>query len=156
MWPGRTLMLPPIVFWTLLSVVCVFALVRGRTDERIAAGACALATLATHFIFGPLKMKYVSVEPVLVALDVAMLITFVILALRSSRFWPLWVAGLQLTMSAAHLLRAIDAHLMPPAYAAAAIFWSYPILLIILIGCWRTHKYEDLDPGALPGRLTSN
>jgi hypothetical protein len=58
-------------------------------------------------------------------------------ALRSSRFWPLWVAGLQLTTSVAHVLKAVNADLLPHAYAAAARFWSYPILLIIAIGIWR-------------------
>jgi hypothetical protein len=138
-------MLPPIVFWTFLFVVCALAVLRGHTDERIAASACAIATLVTHFILGPLKIKYSTVEPGLLALDIAMLATFVVLALRSSRFWPLWVAGLQLTMSMAHVLKAIDAQLIPRAYAAATVFWSYPILFIILIACWRTRRYDELD-----------
>ena len=138
-------MLPPIIFWTFLFVVCACAILRGRTDERIAAGACAIATLATHFVLGPLRIKYSTVEPGLVVLDLAMLATFVTLALRSSRFWPLWVAGLQLTMSMAHLLKAIEADLLPRAYAAAAVFWSYPILFIILFASWRTRKYDELD-----------
>jgi predicted branched-subunit amino acid permease len=138
-------MLPPIVFWTLLFVVCAAAAWRGRTDERVAAGACAIATLATHFILGPLRIKYSSVEPGLLALDLAMLATFVTLALRSLRSWPLWVAGLLLTMSRAHFLKAIDSDLMPRAYAAAAVFWSYPILFIILVASWRTRRYEKLD-----------
>jgi hypothetical protein len=146
MWPGlSTAMLPPIIFWTLLFVVCAFAAVRGHTDERIAAGACAAATLITHFVIAPLKIRYSTVEPGLMALDVAMLGIFVALALRSSRFWPLWVAGLQLTLTMAHLLKAIDEHLIPRAYAAAVVFWSYPILFIILIGCWRTRRYDELD-----------
>ncbi|MFL6728652.1 MAG: hypothetical protein ACJ8E3_08385 [Sphingomicrobium sp.] len=143
-------MLPPVIFWLLLFVVCASAALRGRTDERIAAGACAVATLVTHFILGPMKIKYSTVEPGLMALDLAMLATFVVLALRSSRFWPLWVAGLQLTMSTAHLLKAVEVDLMPRAYAAALVFWSYPILIIILISSWRTHKYEDLERRLAP------
>lgn len=133
-------MLPPLIFWTLLLIVCVFALVRGRTDERVAAGACLVATLVTHFILGPLKLHYDSIEPGLAAIDAGMLAVFVGLALRSSRFWPLWVAGLQLTMSMAHVFKAVDFSLLPRAYAAAAVFWSYPILLIILVGTWRTSR----------------
>jgi hypothetical protein len=34
---------------------------------------------------------------------------------------------------------------MPRAYAAAAVFWSYPILFIILVASWRTRRYEKLD-----------
>jgi len=138
-------MLPHFVFWILLFIVCAFAVLRGRTDERIAAGACAGATLLTHFVLGPLKIKYAGVEHGLVALDIAMLAIFIAVALRSSRFWPLWVAGFQLTTSMAHLMKAVDVHLMPRAYAAAAVFWSYPILLIILIACWRTGRYDRLE-----------
>ena len=134
-------MLPPLVFWTLLFIVCACAALRGRSDERIAAGACAIATLITHFVVGPLKLKYATVEPGLLALDAAMLLTFLFIALRSPRFWPLWVAGLQLTMSMAHLLKAIQIGLMPKAYAAAVVFWSYPILIIILIASLRTSRY---------------
>jgi hypothetical protein len=134
-------MLPPYVFWILLFAVCALAAIRGRTDERVAAAACAIATLITHFILGPLRLKYMTVEPGLVLIDAAMLATFFTLALRSSRFWPLWVAGLQLTLSMAHLMKAIDFGLMPRAYAAAAVFWSYPILVIILIGTLRVKRY---------------
>jgi hypothetical protein len=39
-----------------------------------------------------------------------------------------------------HMLKAVDLALLPKAYAAAAVFWSYPILLIIVIGTWRTKR----------------
>ena len=65
---------------------------------------------------------------------------FVLVALRSQRFWPLWVAGLQLTTSMSHMLKAVDAGLVPQAYAAAEKFWSYPILFILAIGTWRGHR----------------
>lgn len=138
-------MLPKSVFWTILLLIVGYASWRGRTDERLAAGACFGATLFTHFILGPLKIRYSTVEPGLLALDIAMLAIFVAIALRSSRFWPLWVAGLQLTMSMAHVLKAIDEHLLPRAYAAAVVFWTYPILLIIAIGTWRQHRRELRD-----------
>ena len=77
------------------------------------------------------------------AVDLATLAAFVTLALSSRRFWPLWIAGLQLTASAAHALKLFDANLVPLAYAAAERFWSYPILLIIAIGAFRAHRRED-------------
>ncbi len=73
-------------------------------------------------------------------IDLAVLAAFIAVALRSERFWPLWIAGLQLTISISHMLKAIDQDLLPRAYAAAAVLWSYPILLIIVIGTWRGHR----------------
>jgi hypothetical protein len=64
----------------------------------------------------------------------------VAIALVSDRFWPLWAAGLQLVDSMSHVLKAIDADLLPKVYGAAERFWSYPILLILLIGAWRQHR----------------
>lgn len=139
----------PYVFWILLGVVCGFAVARGRADERIAAAAALAATLSTRFVLSPLGDRYGGVEHGLLLLDMAMLATFVAIALRSSRFWPLWVAGLQLTMTLSHLLKAIDADLLPRAYGAAAVFWSYPILIIILIGTLRTPR-DDPRPAASP------
>ena len=52
----------------------------------------------------------------------------------------MWVSGLQLTTSMGHVLKAVDSHLMPLAYAAALQFWAYPILIILLIGTWRSNR----------------
>ena len=58
--------------------------------------------------------------------DLAVLAGIHPVALRSDRFWPLWVAGLQLTTSIGHFLKGIDQDLLPRAYGAALQFWSYP------------------------------
>lgn len=127
-------------FWALLLLTCGYALWRGRSDERVAALACLLATIATRFVVSPLNVRYSGVETGLLLIDIAMLVTFVAIALRSERFWPLWIAGLQLTTSMSHLMKAIDFHLVPKAYGAAVALWSYPILLILAIGTWRGHR----------------
>ena len=130
----------PSLFWTLLSFVCAYALWRGSKDERIAAMVCLGASLATRFLVSPLSTRYQNIETGLVVLDILVFVGFLLIALRSERFWPLWIAGLQLTNGMSHLLKAVDYGLMPSAYAAAAAFWSYPILVIIAIGTFRTHR----------------
>jgi hypothetical protein len=74
------------------------------------------------------------------AVDVGTFLAFTWVALKSERFWPLWVAGLQLTTGLAHILKAMETDLFPIAYAAAGRLWSYPILLILAVGTWRSHK----------------
>ena len=141
MWSGLARMIPHyIIYWALLLLICGYAFWRGRTDERIAASACLLATVFTVWVIPPVAFRYKEMDPVQLGIDAAMLATFVAIALRSHRFWPLWVAGLQLTMSMSHLMKALQPDLFSRAYAAAAVFWSYPILLIILLGTWRTHR----------------
>jgi hypothetical protein len=131
-----------VIYWAILLLICAFAFWRGRQEERIAAGACLVATIVTVWIISPVALRYSAMDPAQLAIDGAMLATFVTIALRSERFWPLWVAGLQLTMSTSHLMKAIDSDLLPRAYAAAAVLWSYPILLIIFVGTWRAHRSD--------------
>jgi hypothetical protein len=50
------------------------------------------------------------------------------------------VAGLQTVDSLSHLVKAIDTNLVPHVYGAAERFWSYPILLLLLIGAWRQNR----------------
>lgn len=137
-----------IIFWALLLLTFGYALWRGRGDEKMAAGVALLATIVTQFVIPPQTLRYSGLQFSLVAIDIAVLATFVAIALRSERFWPLWVAGLQLTNSMSHLMKGIETDLLPRAYAAAAVFWSYPILLIILIGTWRSHQQSRAEAAA--------
>jgi hypothetical protein len=88
----------------------------------------------------PLHQRYSGVEEGLLLVDLAVLAGFVAVALRSNRFWPLWVAGLQLTTSIGHVLKGVDQELLPRAYGAALQFWSYPILIILAVGTYRSHR----------------
>lgn len=133
-----------LIFWTILLLTCAYALWRGRKDEKFAAIVCVAATIASVSMSSPLNERYVGIEIGDLIVDCAVLAAFVFVALRSDRFWPLWIAGLQLTMSISHLLKAIEPDLLPLAYAAAQRFWSYPILLIIILGTWRTSRRERL------------
>ena len=130
----------PLFYWTFLLFTCAVVLQRGRRDERIAAAVAlsgSVITLLTHWL---VDVRYVDVEGGDLLIDLAVLAAFIALALYSDRFWPLWVAGFQLTSSLAHFLKAVEPDLIPQAYAAAARIWSYPILIIILIGTWRSHQ----------------
>jgi hypothetical protein len=133
-------MLPKQIFWAIVVLICAYAWLRGRSEERIAATICLLATVATHFLISPLHERYTGVETGLLLIDLGVLAGFVAIALVSSRFWPLWAAGFQLTVSMSHVMKAVDLDLLPKAYAAAAVFWSYPILLVIVVGTWRANR----------------
>ena len=140
MWSGPFTMLPRYFYWSLLILICVFALWRGRRDERLVALACIGASVASLLVLSSAAARYSHVESGLLLVDLATLAVFTAVALRSHRFWPLWIAGLQLTTSMAHILKAMDLDLLPYAYGAAARFWSYPILIILFIGAWRAHR----------------
>ena len=127
-------------YLSLLAASCGYALWRGDRDARIAAIVCIIATAATVVMLTPGTARYELVEGGAMIVDLATLTAFVTLALFSQRFWPLWVAGLQLTASTAHVLRMANESLAPLAYAIAERFWSYPILVIIAVGAFRSRR----------------
>jgi hypothetical protein len=139
------------VFWTLLLFTCGYALWRGRKYEQLSALIFISATVASVAARSALHENYSAVARSDLVIDLLVLIALVVVALRSDRFWPLWVAGLQLTISLSHVLKAIQPDLVPIAYAAAERFWSYPTLIILFIGAWRQHQRRISEQGqALP------
>ena len=139
-------MIRSILFDLLLFGVCGYALLRGRTDARIVAIVCLFATFASHAVVS----RYASVEIGVLMIDLVVFVLFTFVALRSDRFWPLWVSGLQLTTSLGHFLKAAQTDLLPLAYAAALRFWSYPILIILAVGVWRGQRRETAHRGPTP------
>jgi hypothetical protein len=129
-----------ILYWSMLVVICGFALSRGRRYERVAAAICLGGSILTLLVHALVGVDYVTVANGDMAVDFAVLAGFVAIALQSDRFWPLWIAGFQLTSSIAHLMKAVDETLIPQAYAAAERFWSYPILLFLALGTWRQYR----------------
>lgn len=129
----------PILYWPLLVLTCGYAFFRGGRYERLVAAVCVIATFVSIAV-QPLHGRYMAVNVSELLVDCTVLALFVAVALQSDRFWPLWIAGLQLTSSFGHLMKAIQPELIPHAYAAAVRFWSYPILLIIALGTWRSAR----------------
>jgi hypothetical protein len=141
------MLLRVLIFWTILLVSCGYALWRGRKYERIAAGVFLSATLLSFLAHLTVGAGYRAMNAGEIAVDSAVLIAVIAIALASDRFWPLWVAGLQLVDSMAHLMRVIDLKLPAWGYAIAERFWSYPILVILFIGAWRQHRRSVSDQG---------
>lgn len=138
-----------LLFWLLLLTSCGYALWRGRKYERIAALVFLTATILSFLGHSP-HARYVGIEASDLIVDTGVLFAVVAIALASDRFWPLWIAGLQLVDSMSHLMKAVDAELLPKVYGAAERFWSYPILLILFFGAWRQHRrsHQQQSDGA--------
>jgi threonine/homoserine efflux transporter RhtA len=140
----------PTAFRIFLVLVVLYALFRGSRDERHVALICLIGAVATTLVLSPLAFRFSGVETPVALVDVAVFGGFLVVALRSERFWPLWVAGLQLTTILGHALKGIDSSLLPRAYAASLNFWAYPIVLILAIGTWRAHHRRKRTQIAKP------
>lgn len=130
-----------ILFALLLFATCGYALAYGRRDARIVGAACVAASVASVIV----ASRYSGVELGVLSIDLVTLGVFVFVALRSDRFWPLWISGLQLTTTVGHALKAIQLDLVPIAYAVSLRFWAYPILIILAVATWRSRPKLNLE-----------
>ncbi len=125
-----------ILFAFLLFGSCGYASLYGRQDARIVGAVCITASLASLAV----ASRYNGVEFGIFAIDLLSLSAFVFVALRSDRFWPLWVSGFQITAILGHVLKAIQLDLVPIAYAVSLRFWAYPILIVLAVATWRDRQ----------------
>lgn len=130
----------PNLFRILLAIVAAYAFLRGSRDERIVGAILVVGVIATHYAWTPLHGRFAGLEIDVFMVDLVVFAGFLWVALRSSRFWPLWIAGLQLTTLLGHVFKATDSDLFSRAYAASLMFWAYPIVIILAVGTWRNHR----------------
>ncbi len=130
----------PNLFRILLVCVAFYAFWRGRRDERRVGVILVAGVVATTLALSPVHERFAGLEGAVAAVDLVVFLGFLWVALQSDRFWPLWIAGLQLTTILGHIVRAVDSGLFPRAYGAALMFWGYPIVLILAVGTWRSHR----------------
>lgn len=130
-------MLRLVVFNLLLFGCFFYALARGGAPEKAAATILLVGSLITPIFASNLSVRFTSVELWVLGVDVATLVGLLLVALYAERYWPLWVVALHIVGMAAHAVRQIDPTIMRWAYAFAIAFWSYPMLLLIIIGTWR-------------------
>ena len=74
------------------------------------------------------------VIPVLMAVDVLSLGWKLGLAYVSSRRWPIWVAGFQMNIVAAHLTVLVIPSWRTDLYYAMITVWAMPTLLVMVLG----------------------
>ena len=126
-------------YLALLVACCVFAFLRGGAPEKIGAAIIAAGSILTFAVMPTSAASYHFVRLDAFVIDVACLVAFTILALRAERYWPLWVAALQIIGIAGHAIKFADPDVIRRAFAFALAFWSYPMLLLIALG---THNHQ--------------
>jgi hypothetical protein len=126
-----------LLFLVLLTAACVYAAVRGGHPERIGAGGyvagSALSVIAAH----PLHGRFIHTDLGIFAVDLGMLVLFIWLSLRSTRFWPIWVAAVLAAEAMVHVMRALAPHAMPLAYLKAQALWGWMAIFLLSGATWR-------------------
>lgn len=131
---------PPmnVVVYNVLLVACwAYALRRGGPPERIGATILAVGSFLTAAAVSRSTTSYRSVETGILIVDLLCLVAFLALALRADRFWPLWVAALQIIGTAVHAVKFVDPDIIRRAYAFILAIWAYPMILLLVAGTRR-------------------
>lgn len=128
--------------------VCAVAAWRGRDDERLAAGGYLANWALTLVVF---KDRSVDTQWGVLVVDLALLVLYLWLAMRSRRYWPLLATGFHLLAVITHVARAMDPAVGGWAYLTAELIWSYMVIGTIGYGAWTAPRWYQANAPAEAG-----
>ena len=119
--------------WTTALLLTVgWAVWRGGRDERVTALVLAVADLGAR-LHRP-TAGWLNLDPVSVALDLALLAFLLHRAFITTRWWPMYACAAQVCATsglAGYLLSALR---LPDTYNVNSVVWSYAILASLAVG----------------------
>ena len=111
----------------------------GGLDEKLASSGFVIAGLASNLVS---NSYYGHTETGVLVVDVALLVGLMMIALRSDRFWPMWAAAFQAVAVTVHIASLAETGNFAPAYAVGLIFWTFPVLIALMVGTWMEARYR--------------
>ncbi|WP_156361775.1 hypothetical protein [Sphingomonas sp. Leaf343] len=142
-------MLHIVVFNVVLIAVVAFAVWGGGAPERIVAGLMFVANAATALLPYDPGSTFLWLDWSGFGVDALLFVAFTAVALRADRYWPIWLAALQLVAVAIHLVRIVDRALVPLVYAWSIGQIAYPLMALLVAGTVR-HRQRLRDFGDDP------
>jgi hypothetical protein len=130
--------LPHWVWTVAITAVCGAALWKGGPSERIAAMLFYVAWIASRLLRDDNRLNP---QWGVLAIDVMLFVLLAALALRSTRFWPMCMAGFELLAVITHAGRLADPRLGGWVYLTAEQIWSYMTLIALAVGV--THRWQE-------------
>jgi len=135
-----------LLFLAFLFGTCSYAAWCGGWPERVGAAIMVTAAILSVIAATSFYPGWKSPETGIFIVDLLMLGALINLALYSDRFWPLWVTSFHLIAVTIHLASLVDRSVAALAYANAAEFWAYPMLIILVIGTWNHRRRQRSAP----------
>lgn len=126
-------MIVPLLFWLLASVCCGFAAVYGDRSGREVAFAVMAGIAATFVVTGD-DSKWMAPHLMAAAVDTLLFLALGWIALRADRWFPIWLAGLQLATVISHLGSIFAPAFAPKVYFVLQSVWAIPMFAALVIG----------------------
>ncbi|WP_404478685.1 hypothetical protein [Novosphingobium sp. BL-52-GroH] len=131
-----------LVFLALLVATSLYAVIRGGRPERIGAATMLAGSLLSACAVHAPRSRFIHAEGGILLVDLAMLGVITWLAVRSTRFWPIWVAAMILAETVVHIMSALAPRSVPIGYLRAQALWSWISLILLLGGTFR-HRWRE-------------
>lgn len=122
-------MIRQLLFGVLLWAVTIYAFRRGGRDEKIVAATLIVATYLSPLVVASLK-RFHQTELPLAMVDIGLGCVLLIVALRSDKFWPLWLIAMQGLTILSHFAPFVP-HMIPWNYRNAIVVWSWPMQIVL-------------------------
>ncbi|MCZ4341358.1 hypothetical protein O4H52_07080 [Sphingomonadaceae bacterium G21617-S1] len=134
------------IYGAVMWVIAIYAFRRGGWAEKLAASGIVANSYLTALLVGPVDVMYQRIELEVALLDLGLLFLLGFIALRSRKFWPMWVAAFQGMAVLGHLAPYV--HASPWIYNRAVALWSWVMWIVLGFAVYRHH----LPKGGLPDR----
>jgi hypothetical protein len=131
-------------------VVCAIAAWRGRDEERLVAATVLADWALSVFVY---KVNSEETQWGVLLVDAGQFAVFLWLAMRSQRYWPLFIAAFGLLQLTTHVAHALDPRVSGWAYLTAELIWSYLILITTGCAAWvapSRRRWAPYDTAAVP------
>jgi len=118
-----------------VTLICAYAGWKGGRAERWGAAMTFAAWMIT-----PLAQNHHDLHKAqfgVLVVDLLYCASLLALALRSSKFWPLWAAGFYLLEVLMHVDMLVDTQVKARAYFVGMEIFSYLSLFALGYGAWR-------------------
>lgn len=139
---GQGMLALYLLFTILWVSTCTYAWLRGGWEGRIIAALLVLALLATPVAIR-LAAPIASKGATLLLVDAMLLAGLVAVALRTDRYWPLWLVGLHLLSVCAEILALMEGRQLMHAYEAVQVFWTVPMQVVLAYGVLLDRRGEQ-------------
>lgn len=129
-----------LVFNGVLVATCLYAVVRGGQPERIGAGINIAASGLTTALRLSNASFFAPAQFIVLSIDTAVMAGFYWLAIKTTRFWPIWAFGFAL----ANLFVSLAGGLLPRtplfAYHTGLGTYAYLALASLALGTFRASR----------------
>lgn len=139
-----------LLFAAAQAMCSIYALSHGGAPERTVGAALLLAFGLSLAIPHSAADYHLQVYLLLASIDAALFVALLVIALTANRFWPLWIAAVQLLTLASHLVRAWDRSIWAGAYYLISNQSAWIVLALLTAGTWRhrrrlEHGYPEVS-----------